>query len=124
MSEGSGNQQRQPAHSEDHYPRIYAPGVRLVQRQRFELDLEKSITPADVETWLLGEASKTASAHALVAEFAGQLAQSGFGVDRFTVVAGTLHPQIRRLDRGQCDGHDFGGQDEIRFDRTFDFLLL
>lgn len=96
MSEGSGNQQRQPAHSEDHYPRIYAPGVRLVQRQRFELDLEKSITPADVETWLLGEASKTASAHALVAEFAGQLAQSGFGVDRFTVVAGTLHPQIRR----------------------------
>ena len=96
MSKSLSDQQREPAHSEDPHPRNYAPGVRLVQRQRFKLDLERSIGPADVETWLLGAASKTASAHALVAEFAGQLAQSGFGVDRFTVVAGTLHPQIRR----------------------------
>ncbi|MBO6511076.1 MAG: adenylate/guanylate cyclase domain-containing protein [Roseibium sp.] len=96
MSKDASNEQGEPAHSEDPHPRKYAPGVRLVRRERFELDLEKSINPVDVETWLLGVASKTTSAHALIAEFAGQLAQSGFGVDRFTVVVGTLHPQVRR----------------------------
>ena len=86
----------EPAHSEDPSPRKYPPGVRLVQRQRFKLDLTSSLEPGDVEKWLLGAAGKTSSAHALIAEFAGQLNQSGFGVDRFTVIVGTLHPQIRR----------------------------
>ncbi|CTQ53346.1 Adenylate cyclase 1 [Roseibium album] len=101
-------------HSEDPNPRKYAPGARLVERQRFELDLEKSIRPDNVEAWLLGAASKTQSAHALVAEFAGQLAQSDFGVERVTVIVGTLHPQVRRyawiwnVEDGICDEIQIG----------------
>ncbi len=96
MSNDPSNSKGDPGHSEDPYPRKYAPGVRLVQRQRFELDLKASTNAEGIESWLLRDASKTASAHALVAEFAGQLARSSFGVDRFTVIVGTLHPQVRR----------------------------
>lgn len=107
MANGPSNFPTEPGHSEDPYPRNYAPGVRLVQRQRFKLDLEKRTTSENIEAWLLGAASKTTSAHALVAEFAAQLSQSGFGIDRFSVIVGTLHPQVRRY------GWSWNTQDEI-----------
>ncbi|MGI9476860.1 MAG: adenylate/guanylate cyclase domain-containing protein [Hyphomicrobiaceae bacterium] len=73
-------------------PRIYAPGVRLLQRRTFDLDLRATISPLDVECWLLGAASKTASAHALTEGFASRLAQAGLGVARLSLNVGTLHP--------------------------------
>ena len=80
-------------HSEDPAPRSYAPGVRLLQRRTFDLDSQTAINPADVESWLLGAASKTASAHALTEGFACRLARAGLGVDRLSLNVGTLHPQ-------------------------------
>ena len=81
-------------HSEDPAPRSYAPGVRLLQRRTFDLDLQTAISPADVECWLLGAASKTASAHALTDGFACRLAKAGLGVARLSLNVGTLHPQV------------------------------
>ena len=81
-------------HSQDPAPRNYAPGVRLVQRRIPDVDLQAQISPADVEHWLLGAASKTASAHVLVEGFACRLAQAGLGVGRMSLNVGTLHPQV------------------------------
>ena len=80
-------------HSEDPAPRRYAPGVRLLQRRTFELDPQATMSPADVECWLLGAASKAASAHVLTEGFACRLAQAGLGVARLSLNVGTLHPQ-------------------------------
>ena len=80
-------------HSEDPAPRSYAPGVRLLRRQLIDLDLQGTVTPSDIENWLLGAASKTASAIALIDGFANRLAQAELGVARLTLNVGTLHPQ-------------------------------
>lgn len=82
-----------PLQNADPAPRKYAPGVTLLNRQTFKLSQRKSLSVADVEHWLLGAASKTASAHALVQEFACHLAQAGLAVDRFILNVGTFHPQ-------------------------------
>ena len=78
----------------DQAPRKYAQGVKLFERRTFDLDLRTAINPADVENWLLGAASKSVSANALVEGFACRLAQARLGVERFLVNVGTLHPQI------------------------------
>jgi adenylate cyclase len=78
---------------EDQAPRQYAPGVSLLHRRTFEMDLQSKISPKDIERWLLGAASKTTSAHVLTEGFACQLAQAGLGVDRFILNVGTFHPQ-------------------------------
>ena len=80
-------------HSLDPAPRVYAPGVRLLQRRLVDLDGQVTINPEDVEGWLLGTASKAASAHALTEGFANRLAQAGLGVGRLSLNIGTLHPQ-------------------------------
>jgi len=81
-------------HSQDPAPRNYAPGVRLVQRRITDLDMQTPISPEDVERWLLGAASKTASAHVLMEGFACRLVQAGLGVGRVSLNIGTLHPQV------------------------------
>lgn len=80
-------------HNIDPSPRNYAPGVRLLHRRTFELNLQESLETDEVEHWLLGGASKTASAHALVEGFACRLARAGLGVDRMILNVGTVHPQ-------------------------------
>ena len=82
-----------PANGKGQAPRQYAPGVSLLHRRTFELDLQSEISPEDVQRWLLGAASKTTSAHVLTEGFACQLAQAGLGVDRFILNVGTFHPQ-------------------------------
>ena len=77
----------------DQAPRQYAPGVSLLHRRTFELDRQSDTSPADIERWLLGAASKTTSAHVLTEGFACRLAQAGLGVDRFILNVGTFHPQ-------------------------------
>ncbi len=79
--------------SEDPAPRSYAPGVRLLRRRAIDLDLQTTISPADVEDWLLDAASKTASALALIDGFASRLAQARLGVARLSLNVGTFHPQ-------------------------------
>ena len=110
-------------HSQDPAPRSYAPGVRLLRRRLIGLDLQATINPADVETWLLGAASKTASAHALVDGFASRLAQAALGVARLSLNVGTLHPQAygyawvwNTLD-GICDEIQIG--EETLFSEEF-----
>ncbi len=94
MASDSNDHTPEQWHSEDPAPRQYAPGVRLVGRRRFELDPSRSISDTDVENWLLGDASKTTSALALVERFASQLVQCGLEVHRLTLSVGTLHPQV------------------------------
>ena len=74
-------------------PRQYAPGVSLLSRRTFELDLQTKISVEEIERWLLTAAAKTTSAHVLTEIFAGQLAQAGLGVDRLVLNVGTFHPQ-------------------------------
>ncbi len=93
MAKGTDERVTGAVHSEDPAPRSYAPGVRLLKRQLIDLDLQASVTPSDIEGWLLGAASKTASAIALIDGFASRLAQAGLGVARLTLNVGTLHPQ-------------------------------
>ncbi len=81
-------------HQLDTAPRTYAPGVKLFERRTFDLDLQTVVTPEDVESWLLGAASKIVSANALVEGFACRLAQARLDVARFALNVGTLHPQI------------------------------
>jgi adenylate cyclase len=81
-------------HNIDPTPRNYAPGVRLLGRRRFEPDLKTLSSPEDIEHWLLGPASKTASAHELMEGFVCRLAQARIGVDRMSMNVGTLHPQV------------------------------
>ncbi|WP_223428947.1 adenylate/guanylate cyclase domain-containing protein [Tateyamaria pelophila] len=80
-------------HNIDPSPRNYAPGVRLLHRRTFELNQQESLKIHEVEHWLLGAASKTASAHVLVEGFACRLARAGLGVDRMILNVGTVHPQ-------------------------------
>ena len=81
-------------HGEDPAPRRYAPGVRLLKRKWIDLGKEPDIGPVEIENWLLGAASKTASAIALIDGFARRLAQAELGVARLTLNIGTLHPQV------------------------------
>lgn len=80
-------------HAIDPWPRSYAPGVRLLHRSTFELDLKQSLDVEEVEHWLLGAAGKTANAHALVENFACRLARAELGVARMILNVGTVHPQ-------------------------------
>ena len=116
-------------HSLDPAPRTYAPGVRLLRRRTFDLDLQATMSPVDVECWLLGAASKTASAHALTEGFASRLAQARLGVARLSLNVGTLHPQAygyawnwNTLD-GICDEIQIGEEtllsDEYRQNPIF-----
>lgn len=57
----------------DPAPRKYAPCVRLLRRRTFDPDPQTTLSAADVESWLLGEAHKTASAHGLKGGFASRL---------------------------------------------------
>ncbi len=77
----------------DHYPRSYAPGVKLVDRRNFNLDQQDSNSVADVEQWLFSAASKALDAPDFINKFACRLAKAGLGVDRFILNVGTLHPQ-------------------------------
>ena len=81
------------SHHIDPAPRNYAPGVRLLSRRTFDKKPQDGQTVQDVEHWLLREASKMVSAHALVEGFACRLANAGLGVDRMILNLGTLHPQ-------------------------------
>ena len=80
-------------HNIDPWPRKYAPGVQLLHRRTFELNQQESLDIEEVERWLLGAASKTVSAHALVEAFACRLARAGLGVARMILNVGTVHPQ-------------------------------
>jgi adenylate cyclase len=93
MAKESDERFPQALHGLNPAPRRYAPGVRLLQRRTFDLDLQSTTSPTDVERWLLGAASKAASAHALIDGFARRLAQAGLGVARLSLNVGTLHPQ-------------------------------
>ncbi|MGI9355232.1 MAG: adenylate/guanylate cyclase domain-containing protein [Rhizobiaceae bacterium] len=93
MVEGSRNTAAAAWHSVDPWPRNYAPGVQLLHRRLFELNQQEGLDIEEVEHWLLGAASKTVSAHALVEGFACRLARAGLGVDRMILNVGTVHPQ-------------------------------
>lgn len=79
--------------NEEQAPRRYAPGVRRLRRRLIELDRQVQVSPADIEDWLLGAASKSLDAIVLVDGFASRLAQAKLGVERLTLNVGTLHPQ-------------------------------
>ncbi|NRB31795.1 MAG: adenylate/guanylate cyclase domain-containing protein [Rhizobiaceae bacterium] len=82
-----------PVGQKSQAPRKYAPGVSLLSRRTFELDLQSKISVEEIERWLLTAASKTKSAHVLTESFACRLARAGLGVDRLVLNVGTFHPQ-------------------------------
>lgn len=90
---GDKNTGQATGHRIDPWPRSYAPGVHLLHRRTFELDLKQRLDIEEVEHWLLGAAAKTADAHALVESFACRLARAGLGVARMILNVGTVHPQ-------------------------------
>jgi hypothetical protein len=63
---------------------------KLLQRSTFDLDLQGGMSPADVECWLLGAASKAVCANVLTEGFACSLAQAGLGVARLSLNMGTF----------------------------------
>ncbi|MEM7069781.1 MAG: adenylate/guanylate cyclase domain-containing protein [Pseudomonadota bacterium] len=78
----------------DPSPRNYPPAVNLLQRRVFQLDLSQTTGPADIENWLLDDASRIESTNAFIEAFAGRLVLAQLGVARLSLNVGTLHPQI------------------------------
>lgn len=93
MANESDERLANPVNDKGQAPRQYAPGVSLLSRRTFDLDLRSQISSGDIERWLLTAASRTTSAHVLTESFACQLAQAGLGVDRLVLNVGTFHPQ-------------------------------
>ena len=94
MVDDDARKSADPSQGEDNLPRRYAPGVKLLQRRTFQLDLQTRLSPTDIKRWMLGAASKTVSASVLTEEFACRLAQAGLGVSRLSLNVGILHPQL------------------------------
>lgn len=75
-------------------PSIYPPTVTLVRRlTRPEASEPAPTTAAEIEAWLLADATTEDDTLALVDAFAWRLAATDLGVDRLSLHAGTLHPQ-------------------------------
>lgn len=78
----------------DPSPRRYAPGVRMTKRVRFDPAALPPTRPDDIEDWLLGPALRDDDLVALFNAFSCKLASAGLGVERTSLHAGTLHPQL------------------------------
>jgi adenylate cyclase len=98
----------------DPAPRRYAPSVTLVRRAtRADTVVAEDVAGLeDVEAWLLGDAAAESDTLALVPAFAWRLVAAGFPLDRMSLHAGTLHPQVYGFAWGWARGD--GLCDEIR----------
>lgn len=97
-------------HRFDPAPRQYAANIELNARAANGLPVAgTTATPADVETWLLGEALLCRNMLDLAEAFCWRLVAAGLPVTRLAFSAGTLHPQllghswIWEADDGLCD---------------------
>ena len=94
----------------DSAPRSYPQSVLFVRRAGpIELVLERSDTFADIENWLLEDASAEREMIVLLVNLITRIKAAGSSVDRLTLHIGTLHPQlvgfawIWNSDDGFCD---------------------
>jgi len=93
----------------DPAPRSYPPMVSLLRRGRFDPRLPASQTSAMVADWLLGDASAETDLLELFQSFIWRIVAAGLPVDRASLHAGTLHPQLFgyawnwNIDDGFCD---------------------
>ncbi len=73
----------------------YVEGVTLVRRsERGPSCAPGHQTAQDIEAWLLGDASAETDLLDLYESLMWRLAAAGFGIDRSSLHAGTLHPQL------------------------------
>lgn len=73
----------------------YAPGIRLTRCGRTGPTAARGLsTVAEIEGWLLGEASAEADLLVIVERFVWSVVAAGLPLDRMSIHAGTLHPQL------------------------------
>ncbi len=93
----------------DPSPRSYPPSVSFVRRADPIVAPENVETFADIETWLLEEASSEREMINLLIKLIGRMKAAGSSVNRLTLHIGTLHPQlvgfawVWNSDDGFCD---------------------
>lgn len=79
----------------DPAPRQYPPSVSLIRRAHSGRSAApEAQTVAQVETWLLEEATRVGSLLDLFERFVWRLVVAGLPLDRASVHVGTLHPQL------------------------------
>jgi len=79
----------------DPAPRKYPPAVMLVRRAaRGREAAPSSVTPEEVEAWLLADASSEQDMLALFETFVWRLVAARLPLDRASLHVGTLHPQL------------------------------
>jgi adenylate cyclase len=94
----------------DPSPRSYPQSVYFVRRAGpIEFDSERADTFADIEDWLLENASAEREMIDLIVKLIARMKAAGSSVDRLTLHIGTLHPQLVGFawiwndDDGFCD---------------------
>jgi adenylate cyclase len=79
----------------DPAPRQYARAIVVVRRSaRGPSAAPPSLTVADIENWLLREATREGEMVLLFESFAWRMVAAGLPLDRASVHVGTLHPQL------------------------------
>ena len=79
----------------DPAPRTYVAGVSLVRRAANGIaSAPSSTTLADIEHWLLHEATREKDWLVFLESFIWRLVVAGLPIDRVTLHMGTLHPQL------------------------------